>query len=57
MKEVIKKEIIKWLDIGIIYLISNSSWVSLVQCVLKKSGVTIIANEKNELIPTRTVTG
>ena len=52
-----KKEIINWLDAGIIYPILDNSLVSLVQCVLKKDGVTIIANEKNELIPTRTVTG
>ncbi|XP_038885785.1 uncharacterized protein LOC120076076 [Benincasa hispida] len=32
MKEVVKKEIIKWPDAGIIYPISNSIWVSLVQC-------------------------
>ncbi|KAH9792555.1 hypothetical protein KPL71_004168 [Citrus sinensis] len=57
MKEVVKKEIIKWLDIGIIYPISDSSWVSPVQCVPKKGGITVISNEKNELIPTRTVTG
>ena len=57
MKEVVKKEIIKWLDAGIIYPISDSSWVSPVQCVPKKGGITMIANEKNELIPTRTVTG
>ena len=57
MKEVVKKEIVKWLDAGIIYLISNSSWVSPVQCVPKKGGVTIVANEKNELIPTGTITG
>ena len=56
MKEVIKKNIIKWMDVGIIYPISDSSWVSLVQCVSKKSGVTIVVNEKNEFIPTRTVT-
>ena len=55
MKEVVKKEIIKWLDAGIIYLISNNSQVSPVQCVPKKCGVTVEANEKNELIPTRTV--
>ena len=36
MKEVVKKEIIKWLDAGIIYPISDSSWVSPVQCVPKK---------------------
>ncbi|KAL5573532.1 hypothetical protein UlMin_023129 [Ulmus minor] len=38
MKEVVKKEIIKWLDAGIIYPISDSSWVSPVQCVPKKRG-------------------
>ena len=35
MKEVVKKEVIKWFDAGIIYLISDSSWVSPVQCVPK----------------------
>ncbi|KAH9770111.1 hypothetical protein KPL71_012262 [Citrus sinensis] len=57
MKEVVKKEIIKWLDAGIIYLISDSSWVSPVQCVPKKGRITVVANERDELIPTRTVTG
>ncbi|PIN00194.1 DNA-directed DNA polymerase [Handroanthus impetiginosus] len=57
MKEVVKKEIIKWLDVGIIYPISDSSWVSPVQCVPKKGGITVVPNMHNELIPTRTVTG
>ena len=57
MKEVVKKEVIKWLDAGIIYQISDSSWVSPVQCVPKKGGMTVITNEQDELIPTRTVTG
>ncbi|KAK9183016.1 hypothetical protein WN944_026165 [Citrus x changshan-huyou] len=57
MKEVVKKEIIKWLDAEIIYPISDNSWVSQVQCVPKKGGITVIANERDELIPTRTVTG
>ncbi|KAJ8775284.1 hypothetical protein K2173_020288 [Erythroxylum novogranatense] len=57
MKEVVKKEIVKWLDAGIIYPISDSSWVSPVQCVPKKGGMTVVTNEKNELIPTRTITG
>ncbi|KAK8685326.1 hypothetical protein V6N13_041329 [Hibiscus sabdariffa] len=57
MKDVVRKEILKWLDIGIIYPISDSEWVSPVQCVPKKGGITVISNEKNELIPTRTVTG
>ncbi|KAL5579942.1 hypothetical protein UlMin_012384 [Ulmus minor] len=57
MKEVVKKEIIKWLDAGIIYPISDSSWVSPVQCVPKKGGMTVVENANNELIPTRVVTG
>ena len=57
MKEVVKKEIIKWLDARIIYPISDSSWVNPVQRVLKKGGVTVVANKKNKFIPTRTVTG
>ncbi|XP_075091810.1 uncharacterized protein LOC142171973 [Nicotiana tabacum] len=57
MKEVVKKEVIKWLDVGIIFPISNINWVSLVQCVPKKGGMTIIQNENNELISTRAVTG
>ncbi|KAL4353333.1 hypothetical protein GQ457_06G014240 [Hibiscus cannabinus] len=57
MKDVVRKEILKWLDAGIIYPISDSEWVNPVQCVPKKGGMTVISNEKNELIPTRTVTG
>ncbi|PIN03167.1 DNA-directed DNA polymerase [Handroanthus impetiginosus] len=57
IKEMVKKEIIKWLDAGIIYPISNSSLVSLVQCVPKKGGITVVPNMHNELIPTKTVTG
>ncbi|KAL4353214.1 hypothetical protein GQ457_06G012220 [Hibiscus cannabinus] len=57
MKDVVRKEILKWLEAGIIYPISDSEWVSPVQCVPKKGGITVISNEKNELIPTRTVTG
>ena len=57
MKEVVRKEVLKWLNAGFIYAISDSSWVSPVHVVPKKSGFTVIRNEKNELIPTRTVTG
>jgi hypothetical protein len=57
MKEVVRNEVIKLLDNGIIYPISDSKWVSPTQVVPKKSGVTVITNEKNELIPTRTITG
>ena len=57
MKEVVRKEVLKWLNAGFIYAISDSPWVSPVHVVLKKGGFTVIRNEKNELIPTRTVTG
>ncbi|GJY15448.1 reverse transcriptase domain-containing protein [Tanacetum coccineum] len=55
--EVIKKEVLKLLDGGMIYPISDSPWVSPVYCVPKKGGITVVANEENELIPTRLVTG
>ena len=52
MKEVVRKEVLK----GFIYAISDSSWVSPVHVVPNKGGFTMIRKEKNELIPTRTVT-
>jgi len=51
--EVVKKEVTKLLQAGIIYPISDSTWVSPVHVVPKKSGITMVKNEKNELIPTR----
>ncbi|CAN6557166.1 unnamed protein product [Malus baccata var. baccata] len=57
MMDVVKKEIIKLLDCGVIYPISDSHWVSPVQVVPKKSGVTVVKNENNELVPTRIQTG
>ncbi|GKF19715.1 hypothetical protein Tco_0068353 [Tanacetum coccineum] len=51
--EVIKKEVLKLLDAGLIYPISDSPWVSPVHCVPKKGGFTVV---ENELIPTRLVT-
>ncbi|CAN6711729.1 unnamed protein product [Malus baccata var. baccata] len=57
MMDVVKKEIIKLLDCGVIYPISDSRWVSPVQCVPKKSGVTVVKNAENELVPTRIQTG
>ncbi|KAI5338555.1 hypothetical protein L3X38_017826 [Prunus dulcis] len=57
MKEVVRAEVLKLLDVGIIYPISDSKWVSPVQVVPKKSGITVVKNEQNELVPTRTITG
>ena len=56
MKEVVRKEVLKWLNAGFIYAISDSPCVSLVHVVPKKGGFTVIRNEKNEFIPTRIVT-
>nr|GEY84694.1 reverse transcriptase domain-containing protein [Tanacetum cinerariifolium] len=50
--DVIKKEVEKLLDAGLIYPISDSPWVSPVHCVPKKGGFTMVENEEKELIPT-----
>nr|GFB63432.1 reverse transcriptase domain-containing protein [Tanacetum cinerariifolium] len=57
MQEVVKKEIVKLLDTGIIYPISNSPWLIPTHCVPKKGGITVVTNEKDEFVPTITVTG
>ena len=57
MKEVVRTEILKLLEAGIIYPIVDSRWVSPVHCVPKKGGITVVPNDKNELIPQRIVTG
>ncbi len=54
MKEVVRKEILKLLEAGIIYPIADSQWVSHVHCVPKKGGITGIPNDKDELIPIST---
>ena len=51
MKEVVRTEA------RIIYPIADSRWVSHVHCVPKKGGITVVPNDKNELIPQRIVTG
>ena len=57
MMKIVKDEVIKLLDCGVIYPISDSRWISPVQVVPKKSGVTVVKNEANELVPQRLVTG
>nr|GEZ36467.1 reverse transcriptase domain-containing protein [Tanacetum cinerariifolium] len=56
-QEVVKKEIVKLLDTSIIYLIADIPWVSPIHCIPNKGGITVITNENDELVPTRTVTG
>ena len=57
MKEVVRNEILKWLNAEFIYAILDRPWVSPIHVVPKKGGFTVIRNEKNELIPIRTMIG
>ncbi|KAK1410576.1 hypothetical protein QVD17_37113 [Tagetes erecta] len=57
MREVVKKEVLKWLDAGIIYPVSDSTWVSPTQTVPKKSGIQVVKSEDGEHVATRPVTG
>ena len=53
MMEVVKAKIIKLLDAGVIYPISDSKWVSPIHVVPKKAGITVKNNKENELVPVR----
>ena len=57
MRDVVKKEVLKLLHAGIIYPVPYSEWVSPVQVVRKKGGMTVVRNDRNKLIPQRTITG
>ncbi|KAI5341528.1 hypothetical protein L3X38_009403 [Prunus dulcis] len=57
MKEVVRTEVMKLLDAGMIYPISDSKWVSPTQVVPKRTGITVVKNDHNELVPTRLTTG
>lgn len=52
MQEVVQAEVIKLLNAGIIYPISDSKWVSPIHVVPKKMGTKVIKNNENELVPT-----
>jgi hypothetical protein len=51
MREVINKEVLKLLHVEIIYPMPYGEWVSPIQVMPKKGGMTIVKNKKNELIP------
>jgi hypothetical protein len=57
MREVVKKDVLKLLHAGIIYPVPQSEWVSPVQVMPKKGGMTVVQNDKNELIPQKIVNG
>ena len=52
MQEVVRIEVLKLLQAGIIYPIYDKTWVSPTQVVPKKSGVTTVKNEKGEDVST-----
>ena len=56
LQEVVRIEVLKLLQAGIIYPISDSTWVSPTQAMPKKSGVTTVKNEKGEELSTRLTT-
>ncbi|KAK1696432.1 hypothetical protein QYE76_013129 [Lolium multiflorum] len=56
-KEMVRNEVLKLLEAGIIYPIADSRWVSPVHCVPKKGGMTVVPNDNDELIPQRIVVG
>ncbi|RVW11785.1 hypothetical protein CK203_089748 [Vitis vinifera] len=57
MQEVVRTEVLKLLQAGIIYPISDSPWVSPTQVVPKKSGITVVQNEKGEEVATCLTSG
>ncbi|GJV67129.1 DNA-directed DNA polymerase [Tanacetum coccineum] len=57
VQDVVKDEIVRLLNSGLIYPISDSPWVSPIHVVLKKGGMAVVLNDNNKLIPSRTVTG
>ena len=46
MREVVKKEVLKLLHAGIIYPVPHSEWISPVQVVPIKGGITVVRNQK-----------
>ena len=57
IKEVVRNEILKWLDAGIIFPISNSIWICPIHAVPNKSEITIMMGKNDETIPSRLVIG
>lgn len=53
MQDIVKNEIFKLLDVGVIYPIVKNIWVCHVQCVPKKCGMIVVPNERSELVSMR----
>ena len=56
LKDVVRREVIRLLESGVIYPISDSKWVNPVHSILKHGGITTIQNDKDEFLPSRTIT-
>ena len=56
LKEVVNEEILKLLEVGIIYPISDSKWVSPIHVVPKNAGLIVITNNTNEELTTQVPT-
>lgn len=57
LRDVVKKEVQKLLEAGMIYPISDTNWVSPIHVVPKKGGAIAVSNEKGKSIAKRTQTG
>ena len=57
LQEMVRAEVLKLLQAGIIYPISDSPWASPTQVVPKKSGITVVQNEKREEVATCLILG
>ncbi|KAA0061335.1 RNA-directed DNA polymerase-like protein [Cucumis melo var. makuwa] len=51
------KEVLKLKDVGIIYPVPDSTWVSPIHVVPKKTGMTVVKNDKGEMVPMRMQNG
>jgi len=57
LQEVVRKEVLRWFNHAIFYPISDSKWVSPIQVIPKKTAITMIRNDKDELVPIQVQSG
>lgn len=57
MKDVIRKDILKLLDIGVIFSISDSKWENPFHVEQKKCGIMLVINTDDQIIPIRVHNG
>ncbi|KAA0031966.1 Transposon Ty3-G Gag-Pol polyprotein [Cucumis melo var. makuwa] len=57
LKEVVIKKVLKLKDAGIIYPVPDSTWVSPIHVVPKKTRMTVVKNDKGEMVSMRMQNG